>query len=94
MSLSSSIHNPRVFNFAIIDVIGTVAIAYIIWKYTPLQRTIGFPVFCAVVFLAGIIAHRISGIDTTLGYILGLNGRPVRYRNNPPIIDYVGVYHD
>ena len=62
----TGIHSLRLFNFAIVDVLGTIGIAYILTLFT----TIRFPIALAGLFLLGIILHHVFCVRTTLEKIL------------------------
>lgn len=68
-----SIHDVRLFNFAIIDVIGTIVLGFLTNKY------LGIPLLVAILcmFVLGIIAHVIFKQNTTLNYYLGLSDKPI-----------------
>lgn len=74
-----SIHDIRVFNIAIIDVVGTILIAVLIYKYKIVKCS--FLTILFLLFILGIAVHYILGIDTTLNYKLGLSNKPARYRS-------------
>lgn len=81
-----SIHDIRVFNFAIIDIIGTFIIAYILYhyqhKFYKFNSDISFPVIFGILILAAIFIHYLLGIPTTLNNILHLSGPSQRSTNN------------
>jgi uncharacterized HAD superfamily protein len=62
----TGIHKYRLFNLAIVDIIGTIIIAYIIAYYYNLsyKKTI------TIAFLLGIILHKIFCVKTTLNNII------------------------
>jgi hypothetical protein len=59
-------HSIRIFNVAILDVIGTIAIAYIIARYMNWNTYI--TIICA--FVIGIIFHRIFCVNTTINKMI------------------------
>ena len=61
------IHSYRIFNIAIIDVLMTVCAAFIIHILTPRYH---FWVILMVLFLLGIILHRLFCVRTTIDKLL------------------------
>lgn len=74
--MSKSIHDLRVFNFAIIDILGTFFIGYIIYRYGWLRKLCitSFPSIMVILLVVTIISHYLLGIPTTLNNIIGLSG--------------------
>ena len=64
-----SIHSIRIFNFAILDVIGTFLIAEVFSYYTKIPLIIS----CIIWLIIGIISHVIFKKNTTLNHYLGLS---------------------
>jgi hypothetical protein len=62
-------HSYRIFNLAMVDVIGTIVIAYIISLYNR-----SFLYTLVILFALGIILHRLFCVRTTLDTILFPNG--------------------
>jgi len=58
-------HKYRIFDIAIIDVISTILLAYIISFYTK-----NFPLTLGILFIIGIIFHRLFCVRTTIDKIL------------------------
>lgn len=61
------IHSYRIFNIAIVDVLMTVCAAFIIHILTPRYR---FWVILMILFLLGIILHRLFCVKTTIDKLL------------------------
>ena len=59
-------HKYRIANIALVDLLGTLLLAYIIHLYT----VYSFPIILAGVFLLGIIAHRLFCVRTTIDKLL------------------------
>lgn len=78
------IHDIRIFNFAIIDVLGTILIAYIAYRYKIIQS---FPISLGLFLLLAIVIHYLLNIPTTLNHILGLSGKSERSIDN-----WIGIY--
>jgi hypothetical protein len=86
----NSIHDLRVYNFAIVDVLGTIIIAYIVWKYTRVKQfSLSLVILVAILF--GVLAHVAFGVNTTLNNILGLSQKPDRYKNENKLFDVVTI---
>jgi hypothetical protein len=56
-------HSYRIFDIAIVDVVLTIFVAYII----SLIGKVSFIKTCIVLFSLGIILHRLFCVDTTVG---------------------------
>ena len=56
-------HSYRVFDIAIVDVVLTIIVAYII----SLIGKFSFIKTCVVLFILGIILHKLFCVDTTVG---------------------------
>lgn len=62
----SGIHSIRLFNFAVVDVVVTIIIAYILARF--MRKNIF--IVTGVLFLIGIIMHRIFCVRTTVDKFL------------------------
>ena len=90
-----SIHDPRVLNFAILDILGTVLLAVIttsIHRYyshslTPLPILL-LGHFCVWMLIA-ILVHYLLRIPTTLNYYLGLSEKPIRFSSSPRLFQLI-----
>ena len=60
--VGEGVHSYRIFNIAILDVIGTIIIAYMIHFFVPYS----FITVLIFLFLLGIILHRIFCVRTTV----------------------------
>jgi hypothetical protein len=65
--VSKGIHSYRLFNIAVVDVIATIIIAYIIYLYYPKYN---FWLILGLLFLLGIICHRVFCVRTTIDKLL------------------------
>jgi len=63
---NQGLHSIRVFNIAIVDVIMTIIGAYYISQYFKYD----FKLVLVVLFLFGIVAHKIFCVDTTINKLL------------------------
>jgi len=62
--VGEGLHSYRLFNIAIVDVISTIFVAYLLKIYIFPQRS--FLKLTIILFLLGIILHRIFCVKTTL----------------------------
>jgi len=62
----TGIHSVRLFNFAVMDILFTVILAYIISK----KFKKDFKLVLIICFISGIVLHRIFGVKTTVDRIL------------------------
>lgn len=67
---AKGVHSIRFFNIAIIDVLATIISAYIIHYFIPAQYNISLLMVIIILFLAGIIAHRLFNVRTTIDKLL------------------------
>ena len=65
--VKEGVHSYRIFNIAIVDVIFTVLAAYLINKSFPNYK---FIYILLVLFLLGIVMHRIFCVETTIDQLL------------------------
>ena len=59
-------HKYRLFDIAIVDTISTVVVAYLLSKYLKQD----FKMILVILFLLGIILHRLFCIETTVDKLL------------------------
>ena len=65
-SPNTGVHRYRIFNLAIIDIISTIIVGYLISKYYNVKLS----EILIVLFLLGIILHRIFCVETTIDKLL------------------------
>lgn len=65
--VGKGLHKYRLFNLAIVDVLFTILGSYIIYRY---KKNYNFFYILFVVFLIGIIVHRIFCVRTTIDKLL------------------------
>ena len=65
--IKEGLHSYRIFNIAIIDVLLTIIVAYIIHYMFPRYK---FSLVLLLLFLLGIIAHRLFCVRTTIDKLL------------------------
>ena len=66
-AIGNGLHSFRICNIAIIDVLLTIIVAYIIKLYKPRYR---YSVILGLLFLLGIIMHRIFCVRTTIDKLI------------------------
>jgi hypothetical protein len=66
------VHSYRLFNIAIVDVIGTIMISYLIYWHLNKKypKKISFSLVLIMMFILGIIMHRIFCVRTTIDKLL------------------------
>ena len=74
-----TLRKPKILDMSIFDLGSTLLAGYLIaiyiFKLTDVYKIILFEL---IVILIGIITHKIFGINTMLGYYIGLNPKPIR----------------
>lgn len=74
-----SLRKPKIFDMSIFDwvtaLLGGYLLAIYFFKFTDAKDIFLFEV---VFIIFGIIIHKIFGIDTMLGYYIGINKKPLR----------------
>lgn len=65
--VGEGVHSYRVFNVAIVDVLGTIFIAYIIHIFIPKYS---FFFILIILFILGIFLHHLFGVRTTIDKLL------------------------
>ena len=77
-SLIDKIRKPKIFNMSIFDWFSSLFCAYLIGKYLLKINTINIWIIYLVFWiLFGVFVHWYFGIDTMLGYYLGINKKPI-----------------
>ena len=72
------VHSFRIFNIAVVDVLLTILVAYLISKMFHLR----FDITLIVLFIFGILAHRVFCVRTTVDKLLFPNlAKRVRFRD-------------
>ena len=66
-SPGEGVHSYRIYNIAIVDVLTTILVAYIIYLFLP-KYNFFFILIC--LFLLGIIFHRLFCVRTTVDKLL------------------------
>jgi|LakMenEpi03Aug12_release.lakeMendotaPanAssembly.Ray.scaffolds.fasta_scaffold1629813_1 hypothetical protein len=81
----NSIHDLRLLNVALLDLLMTVAIAALVSWRTKFRFRWVLPVCLGV----AVLVHWALGEPTTLNHALGLSPKPLRHREKPQFIDIV-----
>lgn len=63
-------HRYRLFNIAIVDVVATILLAYVIQLYNPSRD---FLPILILLFIIGIVLHRVFCVKTTIDKLLFKN---------------------
>ena len=61
-------HSYRLFDIAIVDVLATVLVAFVIWKFV--LPAYNFFIVLGALFALGILAHRLFCVRTTVDKLL------------------------
>jgi len=85
--LSVDIHIPKIFGFAILDIVGVIIISYVLAKLTfPSRKQLitRWIQVSVISFIIGVYVHYYMGIPTMVGYYLCINDYEsvMNYRNN------------
>ena len=78
MTLIDTLRGPKILDMSIFDWVTSIAGAILLGNYAVikgLEKWIGF-ILLWIVF--GIVVHYVAGVNTMLGYYLGLNEKPER----------------
>jgi len=65
--VGEGVHSYRIFNIAIVDVLLTLLLAFVIYIFNPKY---GFVSILVVLFILGIVLHRIFCVRTTIDKVL------------------------
>jgi hypothetical protein len=71
------LRKPKVFDMSVFDWITSLLLAGIVGYFLKL-RGFAWVLFIAFWILFGVLVHLYFGINTMLGYYLGLNPKPIR----------------
>jgi hypothetical protein len=74
-----TLRKPKILDMSIFDWVTTLLGGYLICKYLlNINETEHIILFEFGFIIFGIIVHKIFGINTMLGYYLGINEKPLR----------------
>jgi len=81
------IHDVRLYNFALLDILGTFLLALISY-YIPFIYKYESRYWVHVIawFLLAILIHYLLGINTTGNYYLGISDKPTKFVDNPKFL--------
>ena len=68
--VGEGVHSYRIFNIAVVDVILTVIGAYILHKYVKIFQKYKLYQVLIVLFILGIVLHKIFCVNTTVDKLL------------------------
>ena len=73
------LRKPKILDMSIFDWITTLISGYLIAKYVVKTDDITIIIYVEIGFIIfGIFVHKLFGINTMLGYYLGINNKPIR----------------
>jgi hypothetical protein len=73
------LRKPKILDMSIFDWITALVGGYLIAKYIINTDDITIIIFVEILFIIfGISIHKLFGINTMLGYYLGINDKPIR----------------
>ena len=67
---NTGLHKYRLFNIALVDLVSTIALAYVIHLYNPEYM---FLHILVILFILGIVLHRLFCVRTTIDKLLFKN---------------------
>jgi hypothetical protein len=74
-----ALRKPKILDMSIFDWITALLFGYLLAKYLfKLSDTSSIVLFEISFIVFGIIVHKLFGINTMLGYYLGINDKPIR----------------
>jgi len=79
MSVVTRLRAYKIADMPIFDLFGTIVLALLVGYFVlQLRNGLDFTLWVAIVFMVGIVTHIVFGVNTMLGYYLGLCGKPSR----------------
>jgi len=74
-----ALRKPKILDMSIFDWITALLGGYLLSIYFfKFLDTLSIVLFEIIFIIFGIIVHKLFGIDTMLGYYLGINDKPIR----------------
>jgi hypothetical protein len=83
--LMKNIHDLRFLNFALMDLVITVLISFLVSRYT----RVSFRWILIGGLILGAVVHWAVDEPTALNHALGLSSKPPRHRERPGLIEIV-----
>ena len=80
-----NIHDLRLLNFALMDLVITVLISFLVSRYT----RVSFRWILIGGLILGAVVHWAVDEPTALNHALGLSSKPPRHRERPGLIEIV-----
>lgn len=68
--VGKGVHSYRICNIAIVDVVCTILLALLIYWIKPRKINLSFPLILLILFIFGIICHRLFCVRTTIDKLL------------------------
>ena len=73
-----SLRKPKILNMSIFDWVTSLLVAVLVGRYFGITGYLKWIAFLVIWTLGGVAVHYAFGVNTMLGYYLGLNPPPVR----------------
>jgi hypothetical protein len=77
-STIQTLRKPKLFNMSIFDWVTSLLGAVLLGLFFRIKKSVDWALFIVAWTLFGILTHLVFGVNTQLGYYLGLNPAPVR----------------
>ena len=74
----AELRQPTIYGIVMFDLFATIFAVFLIWLIFGFRSPRAFFVLLAITFVVGIMVHLYFGIDTMIGYYIGVNPRPWR----------------
>ena len=73
-----TLRKPKILNMSIFDWVTSLLAAVLVGRYVGMTGYLKWLLFLVIWTLGGVAVHYAFGVNTMLGYYLGLNPLPVR----------------
>lgn len=74
----AELRQTTIYGMTLIDLATTVFAVFLVWLIFGFRTPRAFLILLAITLIAGIMVHLYLGIDTMIGYYIGVNPRPWR----------------
>ena len=75
--VDTGVHSYRIFNIAVVDVVLTFIVAYLIYRALYPKYKYHYYIILCILFVVGIISHRVFCVRTTIDKLLFGNSNSV-----------------
>jgi len=72
------IRGPKILDMSIFDWVVSIAIAVLVGRWIGIKTGVEIGLFAVIWVLFGVLTHAAFGINTMLGYYLGVCDKPIR----------------